>query len=233
MSKVLCGLEMHLPFHHLDSINFLETVAGTFAIDKVVCMGDLIDAHANSRYDHDPDGLAAGGELDAVLDTSEELFTLFPEASMCTGNHDLRIHKAAFKAGIPAAALRTFEEIYDLPEGWKANEHFEIDGVVYEHGDRFGSGIYSHLRAAKSNMQSTVIGHTHITFGVEYIANRNKLIFAANAGCLVDVDAYAMAYGKQYAGKPIFGALVVVDGGMVVPVPMHLDVYTKRWTGHL
>jgi metallophosphoesterase superfamily enzyme len=226
--KVLAGFELHVPFQHPDSLAFLETVAETYKIDRNVSVGDLVDAHMNSRYDHDPDGWNAGEEVDRAQDALAELFTLFPEGDICTGNHDLRIAKAAFKAGIPKSAIRSFEEIYDIPEGWTSHEHAEIDGVVYEHGDRFGSGAYSHVKAAKSNMKSTVIGHTHVTFGVEYIANRDKLIFAANSGCLVDTHSYSMAYGKAYAGKPILGALVIVDGAICIPVPMILD-HKHRW----
>ncbi len=232
MSKVLAGLELHFPFHHPDSIPFLETVAETFKIDRVVSVGDLVDAHMNSRYDHDPDGWNAGEEVDRTQDALADLFALFPNGEICTGNHDLRIAKAAFKAGIPKAAIRSFEEIYDIPEGWSSKEFVKIDGVTYEHGDRFGSGSYSHVKAAMNNMESTVIGHTHKTFGVEYIANRDKLIFAANAGCLVDTHSYAMAYGKAYAGKPILGSLVVIDGTMVVPVPMIID-RNHRWIGRI
>ena len=226
--KVLAGLELHLPFAHPDSVDFLETVAVTYNVDKIVCVGDLFDACANSRFDKDPDGMNPGEELNVAQDTAEELFELFPEAKYCIGNHDGRIAKAAFKAGIPAKALKSLEELYGLPAGWTVGEYFEIDGVMYEHGDRFGSGAATHVKAAQSNMKSTVIGHLHTNFGVEYIANRDKLIFGAVAGALLNPKSYAAAYGKQYSKKGILGAMVIIDGSMVCPVPMILDL-KGRW----
>jgi len=232
MSTVLVVPDMHFPFHHKDSIGFLELVAATFKPDKVVSVGDIIDGHANSRYDHDPDGMSPGDELDATIEAIDELEEIFPEMLVCSGNHDLRLHKAAYKAGIPIKAMRPLEEIYGFPEGWKMQDHFILDEVAYEHGDRFGAGAMSHVKAAKSNMRSTVIGHTHVTFGVEYIANRDKLIFAANAGCLVDTASYAMAYGRSYAGKPILGCLIIRNGLIVMPVPMLLD-HKGNWEGSI
>lgn len=228
--KVLSGLELHMPFHHPDSLDFLDTVNKVYKPDEVVCVGDLVDVHANSRHDHDPDGYSAGMELDATIDALEDLFEIFPKAKYCIGNHCSRIHKAAYKAGIPRAAMRSLEEIYGLPTGWEIGEYFKVDGVLYEHGDRFGAGASTHIKAAMSNMCSTVVGHIHTSFGVEYIANRDKLIFGAVAGALIDPDSYAAAYGKAYAKKSILGAMIVIDGRIALPIPMLLDDY-GRWTG--
>lgn len=230
MSIVLVVPDLHLPFQHKDAFDFLELAKATFKPTDVVCVGDIVDAHANSRYDHDPDGLSPGDEVSLTADYIDELAAIFPEMKICSGNHDLRLHKAAYKAGIPARGMKSLEEIYGFPEGWTLEDYVVIDGVAYEHGDRFGAGAMSHVKAAKSNMRSTVIGHTHVTFGVEYMANRDKLIFAANVGCLVDVHSYAMAYGKAYAGKPILGCMLVRDGVMAVPTPMLLDK-SGRWVG--
>jgi hypothetical protein len=221
---------MHLPFHHPQSIDFLEVVSKTFKPDIIVNVGDIIDGHANSRYEHDPDGLSPGHELEITIDAIDELSELFPKMAICIGNHDLRILKAAYKAGIPRKALRALEDMYELPDGWEMKDHFVFDEVCYEHGDKFGAGAYSHIKAMNKNMRSTVIGHTHVTFGVEYTANRDRLLFAANAGCLVDTESYAMAYGKSYAGKPLLGCLIVKDGLIVIPVPMLLDK-NGEWLG--
>lgn len=232
MSTVLVIPDLHIPFQHKEALDFLELIKGTFSPDSIVSVGDIIDSHANSRYEHDPDGMSAGEELERSRLEIEDLEELFPDMSICIGNHDNRILKAAYKAGIPRAAMKSLEEIYDLPAGWSMEDHFIIDGVAYEHGDKFGAGAMSHVKAMKANMRSTVIGHTHITFGVEYTANRDKLLFAANAGCLVDTDSYAMAYGKAYAGKPILGCLIVRDGLIVIPIPMLLDS-KGNWVGSI
>jgi predicted phosphodiesterase len=232
MSTVLVISDLHLPFQHADAFAFLEVVSGTFQPDTIVSIGDIVDAHALSRYDHDPDGMSPGDEIEHTIYQVEELEALFPNMSICLGNHDLRAARNAYKSGLPVAALRSIEEIYQFPEGWQCSEYFIYDDVVYEHGDRFGAGAMSHLKATKSNMRSTVIGHTHVTFGVEYLANRDKLLFAANTGCLVDARSYAMAYGRAFSGKPILGCLVVKDGYVVLPIPMLLGD-DHKWIGKI
>ncbi len=232
MSTVLVIPDLHVPFQHKDSYEFLELVNATFKPDEIVSVGDIVDAHANSRYEHDPDGMSPGEEVEASALGLDELEDLFPNMKICIGNHDNRILKAAYKAGIPKAAMKSLEEIYGMPSGWTMADHFMVDNVIYEHGDRFGAGAMSHVKAMKSNMRSTVIGHTHITFGVEFAANRDNLLFAANAGCLVDTEAYAMAYGKAYAGKPILGCLVIRNGLIVIPVPMLMD-NRSNWIGEI
>ena len=230
MSTVLVGLELHLPFAHQDACDFLETVADTFKVDEVVCIGDLFDNHATSRFDHDPDGLSAGSEVDYALIKAEEIYNLFPNVKYCLGNHDVRIDRVAYKAGIPKRAMKSILELYEVPEGWKACDYFIIDEVMYEHGDRFGAGQYAHIKAVQSNMRSTVMGHVHTSFGVEYVANREKLLFGAVTGALINPDSYAMAYGKQYSKKSILGSFIIKDGIMALPVPMLLDS-TGRWVG--
>jgi hypothetical protein len=93
--------------------------------------------------------------------------------------------------------------------------------VLYEHGTG-SSGVYAHKARALNNMQSTVIGHHHSNFGVEYIASNDKLIFGMGVGCGVDRKSYAMAYGKHSPRKPILGCGVVMGGLYAVTVPMVL-----------
>jgi len=232
MSTVLVGLEMHLPFHHPDSLDFLELVMATYRPDTVVCIGDLMDVHANSRHDHDPNGHSAGDELDASLLAAEDVYEMFPVVKFCRGNHDTRIEKAAYRAGIPQRAIKSLEQIYEMPAGWEVADYHIIDDVCMEHGDRFGSGATTHVRAVMSNMRSTVIGHVHTVFGSEYIANRERLLFGAVAGALINPDSYAMAYARQYAKKSILGVTIIRNGKLCLSIPMFLDQH-GRFTGEI
>jgi hypothetical protein len=38
-------------------------------------------------------------------------------------------------------------------------------------------------------------------------------IWAANSGCLIDVEAYVFNYGKESRFKPTLGCSVVIDDG--------------------
>jgi hypothetical protein len=55
-----------------------------------------------------------------------------------------------------------------------------------------------------------------------YSASDRDMIFGMNVGCGVDVDAYAMAYGKVYSKKPTLGCGVVIDGKIALFLPMDL-----------
>lgn len=220
MTTVLVLGDVHAPFQHSQTLEFVEELLEQYQPDEVVQVGDIIDIHACSRHDADPDGSSAGDELDLAIDFCQDLAELVPEMTIVLGNHDLRFHKAAFRAGVPSAILKGMDEIIGA-EGWLWLSEAEIDEVLYIHGTAFG-GEFGHVKAAQRHMRSVVMGHTHTSFGVEYIATRDKLIFGANAGCLIDHRAYAFAYAKEYPKKSILGALIIEDGVKVTPVPMLL-----------
>jgi predicted phosphodiesterase len=230
MSTVLVIGDTHFPFQHKDMFEFLETVAEEYQPDEVVQVGDLIDIHSCSRHDADPDGSAPGDELELAITGCEELSRLFPEMKIVYGNHDLRFHKAAYRARVPAAMIKGLDEVIGV-DGWEFAMDHIIDEVLYTHGTAFG-GETGHVKAVLRHMRSVVMGHTHTTFGVEYVANRDRLLFGVAAGCLVDHNSYSMAYAKEYPKKPLLGAVVVEDGILAKPIPMVID-RSGSWIGRI
>jgi hypothetical protein len=227
---VLCIPDCHIPFHHKDAFKFLAAVKRKYAPKEVVHLGDLEDWHSISMHDHDPDGLSPGYELQALRKAVKPLFKLFPKLKICTSNHgDLPLRRA-FKFGMPSELIKSHKDILGAPKGWDLAESWEVDGVIYEHGESF-SGQQSAIKSANANMQSTVIGHIHAFAGIQYSANQKHLIFGFNVGCLIDRTAYAFAYGKKIKAKPILGCGIVKDG---VPtfIPMKING-RGRWTGKL
>lgn len=222
--------DLHYPFSHRDSLDFLIAVREKYSPTRVVCTGDEVDHHALSDYDHDPDGDTAGVELKRALKDLRKLYTEFPEVQTCVSNHTARPFRRAYKYGIPRAYLRDYAEFLEAPEGWTWGEKFEIDDVVYEHGEGL-TGKLGHLTGAEKNMQSTVIGHIHSHAGIAYLANPRFLIFGMNVGCLLDKDAYAMAYGIHLKSKPVLGC-GIVDRGVPTFIPM-LMRGNGRWVGKL
>lgn len=223
---VLAIGDLHAPFQHPDHLKFLKWIKDKYSPTDIICMGDEIDAHALSNFEHDPDGMSAGDELKAAVESLEPLYKMFPKVKVCTSNHTARPYRQAYKHGIPRAFLRDYKEFLEAPVGWQWGDSWEVDGVTYEHGEGF-SGQNAALKAALANMNSTVIGHVHSFAGIQYSANPKHLIFGFNVGCLIDVDGYAFAYGKKHKSKPIIGAGLVIKG---VPsfVPMLLDS-RGRW----
>jgi transposase-like protein len=226
--RVLVIPDMHHPFCHQDTLEFLKAVRNEYKTDTVVCLGDDIDAHAFSRYPMDPDGYTAGKELAASIEALHPFYREFPNVLMCESNHTVRPWKKAFEAGLPQAFLPTYATIMKSPDGWVWQKRHSVDGVYYIHGDSGKSGFTAHINYMKAFKRSVVIGHIHSFAGVNYEGEH----FGMNAGCLIDVEAYCFKYAK---GMPInvnLGCGVVLNGKEAHFIPMHLNE-DGRWIGSL
>lgn len=228
--KVLVISDTQDPFSHPDYLPFLKAVSKKHKVDEIVHVGDEVDFHALSFFDPDPDGFSPGHELQAAIVNLKKLYKVFPTVKVCVSNHTARPLRKAFKYGLPKAFLKDYSEFLQAPKGWRWADYWEVDGIRYQHGEGY-SGPQGALKAALTNMQSTVIGHIHAHAGVLYSANPKHLIFGMNVGCLINKDAYAFAYGKHIPSKPIISCGVVIDGlPLVIPMPMTAK---GRWTGKL
>lgn len=229
--NILVIPDLQCPFEHPDAFDFLAALADTMPDDyEVVNIGDSMDAHALSRWATDPDGYSPKHEYERALESLHVMYSLFPEGKEVVSNHNTRIAKRAFDAGIPSRFLKNYEELMDYPPGWSIHDFLQIDGVLYEHGHTQG-GRYAAINIASHNGDPTVIGHHHSTAGVLFLANRLKLIWGMNVGCLIDRKAYAFAYAKETKYQPTLGAGKVLQG---VPffIPMLLDA-RGRWIGEI
>jgi len=226
---VLVIPDTQAPFHHPDSVDFLREVSKEYQTNTVVHIGDEMDFHALSDFSNDPDGLSAGNELATGVEFLKKLYKLFPIVTVCISNHTARPFRKAYKSGLPTAFLRSYGEFLEAPDTWEWADRWEIDDIIYEHGQKHG-GQYAHLKHAMTNHRSTVIGHHHANAGVIYQANDEMTIWGMATGCLVDTEAYAFKYSKNFPRKPILGCGVVVRGH-----PLFIPMLTKdgRWTGKL
>lgn len=227
---VLAIGDMHYPFAHPDCVPFLKAIKKKYKPTQVVCMGDELDSASLSNYDINPDGLSPGDELAAAIEGLQDVYAEFPNVKVCESNHTVRVYKRAFKSGIPKAFLKSYRDFLEAPKGWEWAERWEIDDVIYEHGEPH-TGRNAAIQATMLNMQSTVIGHVHSFGGVQYFANYKQSIFGFNVGCLIDNSAYAFDYAKMHKAKPTLGA-GIINKGVPEFIPMILDK-NGRWTGKL
>lgn len=230
MAIVLAVPDIHAPFHHKDALAFLKAVHKKFKPTEIVNLGDFEDWHSISMHDHSPNGSSPGDELLRLREAAKPFFKAFPNMKICTSNHGSLPFRRAFKFGLPSELIKSYSDILQAPKGWKWADSWEIDGIIYEHGDPF-TGQNGALKAAEQNMQSTVIGHIHSFAGIQYSANSRHLIFGFNVGCLIDRHAYAFEYAKKIKRKPILGCGIIANG---VPtfIPLKLNGQ-GRWTGRL
>ena len=220
--NVLVVGDTHLPFERPDYLDFCLDIQKRCHCGRVIHIGDLVDNHAISYHEHDPNGQSPTDEMEEADKHLKDWFKAFPKVYLCRGNHDSLIDRKGKTVGLPKRAFRQFRDIWNLPNGWIDGFEFEFDGVLYKHGTGF-SGRYAHVAAAERSRQSTVIGHTHSSLGVEYIVSSKDRIFGVNVGCGIDRKKYAFAYGKDFPRKPVVGCGIVTDRGQYVQAfPMSL-----------
>jgi len=124
--KVLVISDLHAPFVHTSAIDFLSDLNRDLRPDRIVCIGDEIDAHGWSRHGRHPDTPGQGDELRQAKLVLAPLFTLFPRAAVCNSNHAARVYRIAARAGLPEAAIKSPKQLIGAPRGWKwADSHLQ------------------------------------------------------------------------------------------------------------
>lgn len=225
-SRVLVIGDMHEPFSNRKYLEFVREVYNEFGCDQVVFIGDVVDNHAVSYHDHNPDGMSPGSELQQAKSKLQKWVSAFPKALVCIGNHDELLYRKAVTHGLPSEAFKGFNGIYGTPETWQWRLSWDIDNVLYQHGTG-NSGENAHKSRALKNRQSTVIGHVHSHAGVAYMASEKDLIFGMNVGCGIDIKSYAMVYGRNFVCRPTLGCGVVLEGKHAFFIPMDLGTKIK------
>lgn len=230
VSNTLAISDLHFPFVHKDSLDFVLTVAEKFDVDTFVGLGDELDNHAQSAYTIDADGFSAGHELERAIKKMEPWRKAIPEIMWCKSNHPKRTFARLQEAQVPKRFWRPYSEVLEAPPGWKWKDHWTIDDVVYEHGHNAG-GEHPHANVAKANHKSTVIGHHHGRFGIWWHRGQHSLIFGMVCGWLGDEKAYSMAYGREHKVLPVLGVGLVLDQ---TPVLVRMITNGRgRWTREL
>ncbi len=207
MKNTLVIADTHLPFEKDGYLDFCKRIHKKLNCTRVVHIGDLVDNHAISYHEHDPDGWSPGDEMKEVDKKLKLWFKAFPEVYLCKGNHDSLVDRKGKTVGLPRRCFAQFRDMWKLPKGWKDGFSFVFDNVCYMHGS--SSGKFGHIQHAIDNRMSTVIGHIHSTAGIEYLANERDVIFAMCVGCGLDRHKYAFEYGKMFRKKPIVACGVV------------------------
>ena len=204
--------DTHIPFELSNYLDFCLQIFKRCKCGTFVHIGDLVDNHAISYYEHDPNGKSPLDEMKEADKHLKKWFKAFPKLYLCRGNHDRLVDRKNRTSGLPDRCFKPFREIWNLPKGWQDEFSFEIDGVRYTHGTGL-RGENAHTKAATQNRQSTVIGHTHHTGAINYLVSEKDRIFGMNVGCGIDRRTYAFKYGRDFTKKPVIGCGVVTDKG--------------------
>lgn len=214
-SRILVIGDLHEPFCLDGYFEFCKETYANYNCNRVIFIGDVIDAHASSYHEQDPDGMGGGDELSLAIKKLKKWHKEFPNAEVMIGNHDRIAYRKAFSGGIPKRWMKPFEDVLETPT-WSYLESIEIDNVLYEHGE----GGQAQTKA-RNNMMSSVCGHTHTEAYVKWLVGKKFKVFGMQVGCGVDSTAYATAYAKNFK-KQAIGVGVVVGGHTAFNVLMDL-----------
>ena len=233
-SCILIIPDLHAPYQHPDTLDFLIEVASYYRPSRVINLGDEVDAHGLSFHDSDPNLDSAGVELEKARKFLHKLYNVFPEMEFCHSNHGSLIYRRAFKYGIPVDYIKSYREIL-FPngegEGWTWHENIRTQlpngqDVQFQHqvtGD--------FMQNAAHERCNLVLGHEHGRFQIDHRASKAALYWGLYSGCLIDTSSMAFAYGKLFPRKPIIGCSLIIDSQPIL-IPMLLNS-KGRWVGRL
>tara|TARA_R100000935_G_scaffold36522_1_gene57533 strand:- start:23267 stop:24016 length:750 start_codon:yes stop_codon:yes gene_type:complete len=213
--RILVIGDLHLPFTLPGYLDFCKEAYSNWNCNQVIYIGDILDNHAFSYHEADPNGYSAGTELRLAIDMLKEWYKAFPIADVLIGNHDRMASRKAMTGGIPSEWIKSYNEVLGTPE-WNWCESIVYDNVLYEHGE---GGQAS--RKAQQNMMSSVCGHTHTSAYVMWFVGKRSRTFAMQVGCGVDSTTFAAAYAKNFK-KQAISCGVVLGGNTAINLMMKL-----------
>lgn len=218
MAIWLVQSDLQAPFHNQKALSFCKYIQKHYKIsdDNILNVGDEIDILHGGMYPKDPNGdLTPNQEIKAAKEWVKEWASAFPKMKVCLSNHGLRWVRKATAAELPSQVLRSYKDIYGIPDGWQYKEKWDIDAkypFTMIHGMGY-SGTNAHRSAALDFGRSVVHGHLHSSAGIAYVRTEGQQIWGFNVGCLIDKEAFAFSYGKYSRFKPCLGVGVIADNG--------------------
>jgi len=213
--NVLVIGDLHEPFCLNSYLEHCINTYNKYKCDEVVFIGDIIDNHASSYHETDPDGHSAGEELKMAIQRIKGWYTAFPKATVIIGNHDRLIMRKAYSSGLSKLWIKDYAEVLGTP-GWTFTESIEIDDVLYIHGE--GGTARARVRR---DLQSVVQGHLHSQAYIDWCVGAKFKLFGMQVGCGIDHKSYAMAYGKE-GPKPAIACGVILQGEVPINIMMNL-----------
>ena len=132
--RILVIGDLHAPFVLEGYLEHCQEVYANYNCNQVIFIGDILDNHAFSYHEPDPDGLSPGSELIMAKKFVKKWYEAFPNADVCIGNHDRMASRKAMTGGVPSAWIRSYNDVLGTPN-WKWVETIVYDNVLYEHGE--------------------------------------------------------------------------------------------------
>lgn len=228
-SCILLISDLHIPYHHKDSLEFLQNLKDKYQPTRVICLGDECDKHSLSYHDSDPDLYSAGHELKKTVKVIKKLHQMFPVMDIIESNHGSLVYRKAKTHGIPQEYIKSYNDVLGVDGNWQWHYDLTVDlptglQCYFHHGK-----VADVTKLSQQMGMCAVQGHYHEKFKVEYWGNPNNLYWSLQAGCLIDDSSYAFAYNNTNIKRPVIGTAVIKDGYPILE-PMILD-NNGNWVG--
>lgn len=221
-SRILTISDLHVPYHHRDALAFLAYLKAKYKPTRIICLGDMEDKHALSYHDSDPDLASAGDELAKALPIIAELHKLFPSMDILDSNHGSLVYRKAKTHGIPKHYIKSYNDVLGVGDGWKWHNDLVVklpDGnSCYFHHGKSTRGLILTQQMGMSSVQ----GHFHNSFSVEYHGTPIALNWAMQTGCLIDYKSYAFSYANVNIKRAVIGTGLIIDSQPVL-APLLMD----------
>jgi predicted phosphodiesterase len=213
MARVLVLGDLHAPATHPQYLDWALKIGRD--CEQVVLIGDVGDLHCMSRFPREAGAPGVDDEFAAAKAQVQQLAKRLEgrKVRVCVGNHDDRILRRLWDAGLPTALKPSFNKVWGVKWDWR--DFHTIDLCYYSHGTNAG-GEHHAWNLMRDMGCSVVIGHHHSAAGVKWSQTRLGRRFAMDVGCGVDMTSPLMNYAKSGRKQPVLGCGVVVDG-----VPAH------------
>lgn len=226
-SVILVISDIHFPYHHRDTFDFLEAIKREYKPTRIINIGDEVDNHAISFHLPDPDLSSPGDELKKAQDCCKELESIFPEMELLHSNHGSLAYRRGKASGIPRHMIKEYNDILHVGPGWKWEFEIKIRtakdrDILFRH--QFNTNIG---RTVERLGCCCVQGHYHSKFEIVYASNPRSLNWGMTVGNLADHRSLAMEYNKLQVQRPILGCGIIIDGFPRL-LPMYLSK-NHRW----
>lgn len=220
-SRILWISDLHAPYQHGDSLEFLSDLHKKYNFTRIICGGDEADKQGLNMHGVNPDLPNAGQELEMTKAFLKELAKVFPVMDILESNHTSLAYRRAFKAGISKGYMKDYNEIFDAPDTWVWHDDLLItlpngQPCYFCHGKSTDG-----LKLSRNMACNVVQGHYHSKFSIQYWSNPRDLYWSMQAGCLIDDKSMAMNYNKLTLERPIIGTGAIIDSHPIL-FPMSL-----------
>lgn len=191
--RILVIGDIHEPFSIDGYLEFCKHQYDKYNCNTVVFIGDIIDNHALSYWESNPDGMSSGQELKEAKIKLKKWHDTFPNAYVIQGNHCILPYRKAFSGGMSREWIKDMKEVLKTPS-WTYGEEFIINNILFYHGE----GLNPKAKSIQE-MISSCGGHNHATSYIHFSQGRlpNTRIFGMQLGTGIDSKKYAFAYGKH------------------------------------